>query len=335
MKGLLLKPAFLDELIKVRSIDAMVELLQRTHYKEELVSLSLKHKGSLLVELAAGIHFAKIVDKIRAFSPRSDRSAVIGLLKRWDLLNLKTLLNGLRSGKNYDAIKPYLIPVGSLSEHDFERIAKAQDLLAELKKTDLGRELLSQSTALFSKQMFSAFNNALRDMDSFMQLQTILDAYIYLLIDKALGTGDRDIERIKRIMKKEIDAKNIVMIFRLKKYAKAKIKNYLIRGGSLGDSVITQLIDAKDISSAERIIKSKFSAIELQENASMVDLEIALEKAIAAEKLAAFHVSVLSIGVMLGFLLLKEEELNNLRKIAKAKEFGIPEDEVRKMLVVV
>ncbi|MBS3068651.1 hypothetical protein J4450_08145 [Candidatus Micrarchaeota archaeon] len=39
MKGLLLKPAFLDELIKVRSIDAMVELLQ-SYYKERIIKKS-------------------------------------------------------------------------------------------------------------------------------------------------------------------------------------------------------------------------------------------------------------------------------------------------------
>jgi vacuolar-type H+-ATPase subunit C/Vma6 len=36
-----------------------------------------------------------------------------------------------------------------------------------------------------------------------------------------------------------------------------------------------------------------------------------------------------------GFLLLKEEEINNLRKIAKGKEFRMSEEDVREMLVVV
>jgi V/A-type H+-transporting ATPase subunit C len=67
----------------------------------------------------------------------------------------------------------------------------------------------------------------------------------------------------------------------------------------------------------------------------LTDLEIALEKSIAAQRLLAFHRSTLSVGVIIGFLLLKEEEMSNLRKIAKSKEFHVPEAEVRKMLVVV
>ena len=49
MKGLLFKRDFLDELIKVGSVDSMIELLQRTHYKEELVALSVRYSGSELV----------------------------------------------------------------------------------------------------------------------------------------------------------------------------------------------------------------------------------------------------------------------------------------------
>jgi vacuolar-type H+-ATPase subunit C/Vma6 len=43
----------------------------------------------------------------------------------------------------------------------------------------------------------------------------------------------------------------------------------------------------------------------------------------------------LSVGVILGFLLLKEEEIKNLSKIAMAKEFGFSESETKHMLVVV
>ena len=85
-----------------------------------------------------------------------------------------------------------------------------------------------------------------------------------------------------------------------------------------------------------KLIKPKFRQVELGEGElKLTDLEIALEKSIAAQKVLAFHRVTLSVGVVIRFLLLKEEEMSNLRKIAKSKEFKIPEDEVRKMLVVV
>ena len=339
MKGLLLNPAFLEELINVRTIDAMVELLQRTHYKEELVKLSLNYSGSALVEIGTAMQFTKIVKKVRILAPKDETAVIDGLLRRWDLLNLKTIINARRSGKKFDSIKPYIFEVGSITKEELEKIASADEneVFMEIKKTDFGREMFSQSTAFFTTPAWNAFNAAVRNADNFLQIQTILDSYFYLLMDKVLNYKNNDVQLIRKIIKKEIDAKNILIISRLKlaNFPKEKIKQYLIHGGTLKEYAINQIIEARDLIVIASIIKSKFHNIDIKENPSLVELEILLEKAIAAEKVAAFHRSILSIGVLIGFLLLKEEELNNLRKIAKAKEYGISENEVKQMLVVV
>jgi len=341
MKGFLLKPAFLDELIKVQTIDAMVELLQRTDYRDDLVATSIEHSGSGLVELAGGRNFMRMVAKLRRITPKGDIPAVKALLRKWDLMNLKTIVNARSLNKPYGEIKPYLFPVGDLTEEDFERIANADkdQIFNEIKKTSLGAEMLSVSTALFSKNMWDTFRNALKNLNMFTQLETILDAYTYLFMQKALSqVHGKDVHYTRRLLQKEIDAKNILIIERLKShgYPREKIANYIIRGGTLSPAFMRSLMDARDLSAAVTVARSKFRGLELREGAvSLPDLEIAMEKAIAAEKSLAFYRSMLSIGVILGILLLKEEELNNLRKIAKGKEFGMPEKEIRDMLVTV
>lgn len=341
MKSLLLSPSALDELIKVSSIDAMVELLQRTSYRTDLLDYSINYRGSELIELASGSNFVRLVRKVRSFVPKGDVGAVNALLRKWDLMNLKTIVNAKKVDKSYEEVKPFIFPVGDLTAQDFERIAKADkdQLFNEIRKTSLGAEMLSTSTALFSRHMWDTFRNALKNLNTFSQVETILDAYTYLFMVKALSeVPGKDVDYIRRLLKKEIDEKNILIIERLKVHGipKEKIENYLIKGGTLSKSFIASLMEAKDLSAAVSIAKSKFRKLELKEGAvSLTDLEIAMEKAMAAEKTLAFHQSVLSIGVVLGFLLLKEEELNNLRKIAKGKEYGIPEREIRDMLVVV
>jgi V/A-type H+-transporting ATPase subunit C len=339
MKGLLLKASEIDELLKVKSIEAVIELLQRTHYKEDLVSLSLLYRGSTLIELAAGKHFARVAKKIVKITPKSDRKSVEAMLKRWDLLNLKTIVTAKRLGKKYEEIKAYLVPVGTLGENDFERLAKADEraIFDEIQRTDFGKEMLSQSTAFLTAEMMKTFKDALRNMDSFMQLQTLLDAYMYVYIDRNLANGSKDIENIKKIFRREIDAKNVSMIERMKArgFEKDKIKKYVVKGGTLSDFDISTFIDAKDISSVITIAKTKIPGISSEEIKDIVGLEIALEKAIAHEKLHAFYLSTLSVGTLLGFLLLKEEELHNLRKIAKSKEYNLAPEKIREMLVTV
>ncbi len=339
MKALLIDTSILEELIRVRTVDGMAELLQRTSYKDDFTGEG--RTGSQIIEIASARNFSRTVGKILKLAPKDDLPAVKALLRKWDLLNMKTLIHAKMQGVSYKEVKPYLFTVGGLPECDCEQIMKAEgdELFNELKKTELGKEMLSVSTAAFSKNMREIFNNALKNMNMFVQVESILDAYTYLFMDKGLAAvGGREISAIREILKKEIDAKNILIVERLKrhKFGKDEIERYLIKGGTLRPSFIERLIDAPDTQTVLPLIKSKFGKLEIKEGSvSLTDLEIALEKALAAEKVAAFHRSLLSVGVVLGFILLKEEEMNNLRKIAKAKEFNIPEEETRGMLVLV
>jgi len=342
MKGLLLTSAFYEEMIKVKSIEAMVELLQRTGYKNDLAAASVDYAGSELIEMAASENFARTVQQLLRITPKEDKAAVRALLVKWDLMNLKTLMHGRRLNQSYEQVKPYLFPVGGLTEDDFKRIMKAEEkeIFREVKRTELGGHMLSSSTAHFSKRMWDNFRNALRSVNMFLQMETIIDGYTYLLMEKGLvEVGGKEIDAIRQILKKEIDERNIMIIERLKRHgAQPKdIKESLIHGGTLSESFITQLIEAKDLGAVVALIKTKFRPLDIKDVSTLelADLEIALEKSLATQKTVAFYRAVLSVGVIVGFLLLKEEEINNMRKIAKGKEFNIPEQDVRDMLVVV
>jgi V/A-type H+-transporting ATPase subunit C len=216
-----------------------------------------------------------------------------------------------------------------LSDGEYERIAKSDEssITDEVKRTALGRG------------MFASVNDSgMKGMDKFARLQTSLDIYSYAVLDKALDANNRDIARIRGVLKKEIDAKNIMTMERMKQrgFEKTRIKNYLIKGGTLDSGSMNSLIGAKDLASTIKLIRNKFPKFSAKEGElSLSELEIALEKMITSEKIKAFERSVLSIGVVLGFILLKEEELNNIRKIAKAKEYNLSEQETREMIVVI
>ncbi len=340
MKGLLLKPAFLEDMIKVKSIEGMVEMLQRTGYKNDLATASVHYAGSELIEMAASENFARTVQQLLRITPEEDKQAVRALLVKWDLTNLKTLMHAKRLGLSYENVRPYLFPVGGLTEADFKRIMKAEekDIFREVKRTELGDRMLSASTASFSKRMWDKFRAALRSVNMFLQMETIIDAYIYLLMEKGLAeVGGEEIGYIRRILKKEIDAKNIMIIERLKKHGadQKTIRENLVHGGTLSEALLAQLIEAKDLGAVANLIRTKFRSLETKETVRLSDLEIALEKSLAKQKTVAFYRAVLSVGVLVGFVLLKEEEMNNLRKIAKGKEFMMSEEDVREMLVVV
>ncbi|MFN7990809.1 MAG: V-type ATPase subunit [Candidatus Micrarchaeia archaeon] len=336
MKGSLIKSGYLEEMVKVGSVEAMVELLQRSGYKNDLSGASVQYGGSALIEAAASKNFSRTVRKLIKISPKSDRSALEALLIRYDLMNLKTLMHARRVKKGFEDVRPNLIEVGGMSEDDFKRILKAddRDVVREVRKTGFGRTLLSSGT----EEVRQSMAKALSSIDMFTKMESGIDSYIYLLMDHVLAkVPAKEASYIRGILRNEIDARNILIIERLKKHnsGKEKIRSSLIKGGTIKDQMVERMIEAKDIAAVLQLSRSRFHHLDLKEIKSLSELEINLEKSIAAEKAFAFSRAVLSAGVIIGFLLLKEEEVNNLRKIAKGKEFGLSEAEIRAMLVVV
>jgi V/A-type H+-transporting ATPase subunit C len=334
MKGLLLKAAFLDDLIKCSSIEAMIELLQRTPYKGEFAEDSVRYTGSEIIEIAASKNFAKTVEKLIRITPEKDKKILNALLLKYGLLNLKTIMHAKKIGRSYEEVKPHLLPAGGCTEEDIRRIMKADkgSFFREVKRTVLGQQMLAVQS---ERTMWDKFNTAMHSMDAFFQMETIIDSYIYLLMEKVLEeSGSYDVRHIREMLRKEIDAKNVLIIERMKKHSKKNIRENLILGGTLSEQMLNKVMESKDLETTVKLVKHKFHKLEL-ENQNLSDLEIAFEKAIAAQKLLAFHRGMLSVGVIIGFLLLKEEEVNNLRKIAKGKEFGMSEKDIRDMLVVV
>lgn len=336
MKGLLLKGSFLEELIRVGSIEGMTELLQRSGYKNDLAGASVGYSGSALIESAAARNFAKTVQKLVRITPKGDRKAISSLLMRWDLMNVKTIMHAKRLKKSYDETRAYLFEVGGLGEDDFRRLMKAEDnsILREMRRTEFGRKILASG----SEEMRESFARAMAGVASFVKNESIIDSYVYLFMDQALSeAGGKEFDSIREILRKEIDARNIMIIERLKKHntPRDRILSSLIKGGTMNERMVQKLMEAKDLNAVISIAGPKFRGLEFGEGKGLSELEIAFEKSIAAQKVHGFHRSILSAGVLIGFLLLKEEEINNLRKIAKGKEFRMSESEVRQMLVVV
>jgi len=338
MRGLILKPSSLDEMIRVGNVEAMAELMQRTSYKSEISAASVSYRGSQLIEMATSRNFSALAKKLVKITPESDKDAIRALLARWDLLNIKTLINARRLGKSFEEIRPYLFDVGGLDEDDFRALLKADNnsLAKEIWKTRIGKKMRTTGGKIGMEIREASSKTG---PDAAARMEGIIDTFLYMFMDKTLEqVGGKEIDAIRQTLRSEADAKNVMIIERLKKHNASadKIRKCLIRGGTIPEQMIAKLIDAKDLSATLSLLRHKFPRMEVKgEGISLPELEAALDRSIASQKAHAFARSILSVGVVLGLLLLKEEEVNNLRKIAKGKEFRMSESDVRATLVVV
>jgi len=120
MMGLLLTKADMEDLIRVKTIAGMFELLQRTAYKEDMTRL--ESDDPTAIEAGTVKHFSRIIRKIISFTPKDDLPALKALIKRWVFLNLNIILNAKRSGVPFSSIRDHLFDLPELRIVDAQRL---------------------------------------------------------------------------------------------------------------------------------------------------------------------------------------------------------------------
>jgi len=320
------------------TVDGVIAMLERTYYKDVFSQVPIECSRPEMVELAAGIHYAEVVGKVWEFVPAKARPAIAGVMRKWDFVNLKMILASRRTGKKWEEIKPYIIPAGTIGPRQLENIARAEGekVYVEVRRTDLGREMFSQtSAAIHGTELEQMFIQSVRSSQMLNQLQVLLDTAYYNYLATGMSLPDKDAQALQAIVKKEIDARNIINVLRL---AKAGVKNeetlkkYIIRGGTMRPAAMKSLLGVEDISAVPQMISHTFRI--KGEVKTLVDLEMAFKQEIAREKIRRFYTSTVSLGTILSFLFIKEEEMNNLRRVVRGIDYRFSPEEIRATLVV-
>lgn len=353
MVSALIPGARLREIADVRTVDALIEMLERTPYKDDLVALSLRFKREDLVELALGRRFAGFASKLLRITPAQGRPTVRALLARWDVHNLKTIILARKQKKKFEDVAPYLVLAGSLREEELRELSGtggAEGFYATLRATTFGREFLSRSPARVDpgqiRKMFMTLDSETAVIEP---LLGALDVYAYQLADESVSPGDEDADAVRALLRREADAKNMSTVLRLVKAAEgaadrtsrlAAVRHYIVPGGSMDKrmwALVASEGSVEDIvaAAAHKIPTLQVALAKYRESRSVSSFEIALAATNVREGLKTFHLSGVSLSVIVGALLLQETEMNNIRKIVRAKAQGLPDEEIKKMLVLV
>lgn len=331
MKATLIPKKDLESMADARNVQDVLGLLERTAYKEDIVSGALDYSGADLIELTLGKHLARINRKLYHISPKEAKKTLDGLFERYDNLNLKAILLGKHLQKEKDDIEPFLVESGRFSKAELSRLLdknSVEEVVKALAGTGYGN-LLDDYLEEYKKEGRVA------------GMMQALDRHYFEQLPKLIKGKYRDDKLILALLNAEVDMKNITNIFRAKKEGleEKEIKKMLIAQGSLPEQKLDALIKAKDIEEAVRLLKDvyelKAPLEKFKQDNSIAHFEIALEKSIAGEGLKALSRSILSLGSVVGFLFLKEEETKNIRKIIRAKEFNLPTAQLKENLVFV
>ena len=332
MKQALLGEKEINAMTEANGVDEVYSLLEKTQYREDLVASALEDRTIAdQIEFATTKNFSRTLHKIVKMVPKKFENQIQELFEKYDINSLKMILVSKHLGEAKEKIEPLIMKSTSISKGKMSKILDAKNV----------KEVVSiLGGTIYGKVLGKQLKEYEKD-NEISSLLFALDEYYYSKLP-AIAKNDSGDERIiLKMLKAQVDIKNISNICRGKKdnIAPDKLHEMLIKSGNIPTEILGKACSAKNVDESLKIFEKNYALTkaidEYKKTGSLIPLELELERNLAKKGLKVLRNSVLSIGAIAGFLFLKEEEVNNIRKIVRCKEFNLPQEQIREMCVIV
>ncbi len=307
-------------------ISDIARYLEETQYKEEIDLLAKDYSGAELIEHATFANLAKTYRKLLDVSIDEPQFLMLEYLRRWDVWNIKTVLRGKFYGASDAEIMKYVVPAGELGTEFLEGVAKkdsVNEVISAFDGTDFAEAL------------------AKYDGKSLASVENALDKLYYFRMERAVG-GTLSVGGglLLKYVKREIDVKNLVTLFRMNKAGieAALIQENLIEGGKLSEDL--NRMAGQPYADFVRSLEGYpfWSAISDIATSSDEDgvsrIESRLKAYLVRYAWALSNYHPLSILPVLGYIVSKETEVSNIRKVVRGKEAGLSNELIEEQMVV-
>jgi V/A-type H+-transporting ATPase subunit C len=311
----------------MQSMDAseIARYLEETQYKDEIDALSKDYSGTELIEHATFANLAKTYRKLLDVSIDEPQFLILEYLRRWDIWNIKTVLRGKFYGASDAEIMKYLVPAGELDAEFLDGLTKkgtVQEVISAFEGTDYASAL------------------AQYDGKNLASLENALDKLYYFRMERAVG-GTLSVGGglLLKYVRREIDIRNLITLFRMNKAGvdAAVIQENLIPGGKLHEEL--SRMAGQPFGEFLRGLEgypfwSSISDIATPDLDAISRIEARLRAYLVRYAWALSNYHPLSILPVLGYMVSKDTEVSNIRKIVRGKEAGLPAELIEEQVVV-
>lgn len=341
MRSRLLSKGEVIRMAGASSLNELLSLLAKTPYRKSL-EVALVHTSDLdgIFE-ALRRDFVETAGKIRSFFEEKQANLVDLVLSAYDLHNLKAVLRGLSHQSSRAEIDSALLPIGEMSEV----------VLAELLHATTTREavdILATISHPFAQPLLVL--RVERPGADLFEMEHALDRWRFQKITRLVKEDREGTETILAALNIETDINNLFTILRFiqapgeQNLVKARIEREGIQAlfpgiGSIPLERLNRIFANKNLKSAVASLTDTVYAQALKEG--LVAYEQTghlseIEKAFRRYQLhwQAWQIAKdpLGIGVVMGYLALKTNEITNLRRIARGIQLKLAPEAVRSEL---
>lgn len=332
-KSYLLEKQQLQSLTEFRSQGEIVGFLADSPYGPELSKLP-ESASPAEVERTVRDSVARTVENLERSAKGNVHEFILEYRKRYDARDLANLLIYKLQGRPWEEYLQTRHPLGTLREKDLRRLYNI-DNPKELV------EVMSESPALEERLEDVPFENLTPDRTALIRDIIVGwgDERFYKHVNRKLSGRDRSscIPTIGSL----IDLGNIAIILRGKLLGLANIRQHLIPASwKLDEKTLNSLLSSEDVQQAlDRISQHRYYRTVLagarqkyDETKSLAFLEVSAREHLLRLSREVFLGVPYTIGVLLAFLVLKDNEARNLTAIISGVDAKLPAERIRPLL---
>jgi V/A-type H+-transporting ATPase subunit C len=313
------------------SLPEISRFIGESGYQKEIAALAGRYDGVDLIEHATYSNMANYFRGVLDVTTGELHEMLAAYLEKWDIWNFKVILRGKSFGMDADSIKEDLVPAGKLDQQALER------LLSMESEEEIIAAYGRVANVIFPTELISAYEESrnLSELEDFLEK----DHYDSLL--RSIDPSSRPTRLYQDYIRKEIDITNVETILKLKAEGirGEEVMKYIIPGGKQIDKKLaTQLANAESLSAAVNDLAPLdfYDDIKnaLDETNSLRSIVAGMKKYHIRQAKAFSHLYPLSVIPIIDFMIHKENEVNNIRIIARGLNSGLDADVIKELLVI-
>lgn len=343
MKSRLLARRDLETLAELGSMQGLISALAKTAYQRSIEAALTHASGLECIAQAIRMDLINTFGKARGFF-RDDAGRMVAIVLRpYDLHNLKAILRGLSRNIPSAEILSVLLPVGDLH----------YAVLAELTRVPGPRAAIDLLASMNEPIVQPLLNlRAHRPGADLPEMELALDQWHYQEAWKYVQSAPSAREVLTSALKLEADTNNLLTVLRFAHEPEERrhllesgdaggLVELLVEPGFLARSLLVHLGNQDSLEAAIELLAG--TRYEPALRAGLQDFKKTGRLSEIERHLKRFRLKWLSnmifkdplgIGVFLGYLALKINEINNLRWIAHGVHLGLGVREIKAELEV-
>jgi V/A-type H+-transporting ATPase subunit C len=338
MKSRLLSRRELEILSETGSIQGLIAALTKTVYQKTVEAALTRATGMQCIDEALRNDLVNTIGKIGGFYKESAGKLVVIILRSYDIHNLKAILRGLSKNVPAGDILTVLLPVGELSTSILRE-------LAQLNNPREAIDLLASMGLSFAAPLLNV-RAGVPGVDT-LEMELSLDKWHYEEARQTLRSEIGMEDSLSYALALDADLANILTALRFAlapherehlrdRFGTDETSQLFIGPGHIPYELLANACRQDTVASAIEALSGIFlepvlrAGLEVYGHSNRLsDIEKRLRHYRLQWMAGQIIKDPLGIGVVLGYVALKVNEINNVRWIAQGLNLGLKADAIR------